>query len=201
MSMIHYDINALKPNVFSQSRMKTIYLSERSTEPEIRLKQLDSWSTIKHQRINLNAYFRLLSIFYTHDGSYLILTFADTNCHCDSTYPISYFDIYHSQTFQCLHRFHAQLIRHLCPLHMCQNSFTPILSISSSRLAFCTSDNSRNNDFQVSVIVLPTLLNLKFICRRWICDHLYRLNRNITDISNLVPHRLGQYLQYRPEYQ
>jgi hypothetical protein len=113
----------------------------------------------------------------------------------------SYFDIYNSTTLQRLHRIHTQLISHRCPPCMCRNFLTPIFSVCSSRMAFCTTENNDERELQVSVIVLPIELNLKSICRRLIIHYLNEVNGKIDDITNIFPYHLSQYIQYRPEYQ
>jgi hypothetical protein len=67
---------------------------------------------------------------------------------------------------------------------MCRNFLTPIFSVSFSRMAFCTTKNNGGRELQISIIVLPNELNLKF-----------------EDITSELPYRLSQYIQYRPEYQ
>ena len=155
----------------------------------------------KYEHIPLDDNFQLLSVLYTSDGFYIILTFADTRCHCGPTLPISYFEIYNAYTLQRLNRLHQQLISHICPLHMCRNFLTPIFSVSSSRMAFCTTKNNGGRDLEVSIVVLPNELNLKAICRRLIVQYLHEINGRIEDIECQLPYRLNQYIQYRPEYQ
>ncbi len=130
----------------------------------------------------------------------MILTFVDNLCHCEQTLSISYFDIYHSNSLQRLHRIHTQLPSHICPWHICRNFLTPIFSHSSSRMAFCRKNNGER-ELQVSIIVLPNELNLKSICRRVIIHYLNEVNGKIEDITGELPYRLSQYIQYRPEYQ
>ncbi len=84
---------------------------------------------------------------------------------------------------------------------MCRNFLTPIFSVSSSRMAVCTTKNNGGRELQVSIIVLPNELNLRSICRRLIIHYLNELNGKIEDITNKLPYRLSQYVQYRPEYQ
>lgn len=129
------------------------------------------------------------------------MTFADQSCHCNATIPLSYFDIYHGQTLQCLHRFETEQVLHRCPWHMCRNFLTPIFSHSSARMSFCTTKNPSAKEFQISIVVLPNEMNLKSICRRLILDYLNEFNGKIEDITGELPYRLNQYLQYRPEYQ
>jgi len=84
---------------------------------------------------------------------------------------------------------------------MCRNFLTPIFSVSSSRMAFCTTKNNGGRELQISIIVLPNELNLKSICRRLIIHFLNKFNGKIEDITGQLPYRLNQYIQYRPEYQ
>ncbi len=165
------------------------------------MKNVHTWSTYKYENISIDEGFRLLSLIYTPDSVYLILSFADIRCHCGQTLPISYFDIYHANSLQRLNRIHTQLISHICPTHMCRNFLTPIFSVSSSRMAFCTTKNNGGRELQVSIIVLPNELNLKSICRRAIIHYLNEYNGKIEDITCILPYRLSQYIQYRPEYQ
>ncbi|CAF4817483.1 unnamed protein product, partial [Rotaria socialis] len=151
--------------------------------------------------IQIDNGFQLLSILYTRDSVYTILTFADNHCHCGQTLPISYFDVYQSNSLQRLHRIYTQHISHVCPWHMCRNYLTPIFSVSSSRMAFCTTKNNDGRELQVSIVVLPNELNLKSICRRLINHYLNQVNGKIEDITRELPYRLNQYIQYRPECQ
>lgn len=200
-SIIHYNTTSLTPGGSKKIQISTVSLSESYEESTLIVKNLHSWSTNQTVLVPIDADFRLLSLLYTLDSTYLILTFADYRCHCGPTLPISYFDIYHSNTLQRLFRLHTQLTAHICPWHMCRNFLTPIVSISSSRLAFCTSKYNNGKELQVSIVALPNEMNLKSICRRILRDYLHREHSNIDDLTDQLPYRLIQYLQYRPEYQ
>ncbi|CAF1403601.1 unnamed protein product [Adineta steineri] len=200
-TLINYNITALTPGGSNKIQSQTIPLNQQYIGSYLTLKNVHTWSTYKYENIVFDEGFRLLSIMYTPDSVYIILIFTDINCHCGQTSPISYFDIYNANTLQHLHRIHTQLISHICPLHMCRNFLTPIFSVSSSRMAFCTTKNNDGKELQISIIVLPNELNLKSICRRLIICYLNRFNGKIEDITQQLPYRLGQYIQYRPEYQ
>ena len=200
-TLISYSIAALKPSGSNRIQTYSIPLHQSFTGSHLTLKNVHTWSTYKSEHISLDDDFQLLSITYTRDNVYIILTFADIQCHCEQTLPLTYFDIYNANTLQRLNRIHNQLIPHVCSLHMCRNLLTPIFSASSSRMAFCTTKNNNGRDLQVSIIVLPSELNLKSICRRLLLHYLHGLNQKIEDVKNQLPYRLYQYIQYRPEYQ
>jgi hypothetical protein len=200
-TLINYNITALTPGGSNKIQTQTILLNQQYTGSYLTLKNIHTWSTYKYENILFDEGFRLLAIIYTPDSVYIILTFADIRCHCGQTLPISYFDIYNANTLQRLNRIHTQLISHICPTHMCRNFLTPIFSVSSSRMAFCTTKNNGGRELQISIVVLPNELNLKSICRRLIIHHLHELNGKIEDITGALPYRLSQYIQYRPEYQ
>ncbi|CAF4080218.1 unnamed protein product [Adineta steineri] len=200
-TLINYNINSLSPSGSNKIQSQTIPLHQQFNGSYLYLMNVHTWSISKNQNIIIDDTFRLLSISYTPDSVYLILTFVDNLCHCGQTLPISYFDIYQSNTLQRLHRIHTQLVSHVCPWHMCRNILTPIYSVSSSRMAFCTTKNNGGRELQISVIVLPNELNLKSICRRMIIHYLNEFNGKIEDITSELPYRLSQYIQYRPEYQ
>ncbi|CAF3625499.1 unnamed protein product [Rotaria sordida] len=200
-TLISYNITALTPGGSNKIQTHTMPLNEQHIGSYLTLKNVHKWSTYKYEHISFDEGFRLLSIIYTPDSVYIILTFADIRCHCGQTLPISYFDIYNANTLQRLTRIHQQLMPHICPLHMCRNFLTPIFSVSSSRMAFCTTKNNGGRELQVSIIVLPNELNLKSICRRLLIHYLHESNGKIEDITRELPYRLSQYIQYRPEYQ
>ncbi|CAF1104490.1 unnamed protein product [Rotaria sp. Silwood1] len=200
-NLISYNLTTLTPGGSNKVQTQTIPLRQQLIGSYLYSMNIHTWSIYKNQNIQVDNGFRLLSILYTPDSVYIILTFADNNCHCGQTLPISYFDIYHSNSLQRLHRIYTQLISHICPWHMCRNLLTPIFSVSSSRMAFCTTKNNGGRELQVSIVVLPNELNLKSICRRLIIHYLNELNGKIEDITNELPYRLSQYIQYRPEYQ
>jgi hypothetical protein len=201
-TMTHYNVmTSTSGNCNNKTYSHRIHLSDSYAGPHLTLKNLHSWSTYDRQSIDCDSKFRLLSILYTLDSVYLILTFADLHCHCGPTLPITYFDIHHSMTLQHLHRFQTQLISHVCPTHMCRNFLTPIISVSSARIAFCTSKSNDGKELQVSIVVLPNQMNLKSLCRRTIREYLYNCCATVEDISKLFSYRLNQYIQYRPEYQ
>jgi hypothetical protein len=201
MTIINYNITPLTPSGSNKIQTQTIPFHQQLIGPHLSLMNVHTWSIYNTENILYDDSFRLLSLFYTPDSVYIILIFTDNICHCGQTFPISYFDIYHSNSLQRLHRINPQLMSHLCPWHMCQNLFTPIFSVSSSRIAFCTTKNNDGRELQVSVVVLPNELNLKSICRRLIIHSLNELNGKIEDITGELPYRLSQYIQYRPEYQ
>jgi len=200
LTFVNYNITSLTPGG-SKTPSQTIVLDQQYSGTYLMLKNIHSWSTSKQEKLIFDENFRLLSIVYTPDSVYLILTFADTHCHCGQTLPISYFDIYNANTLQRLNRVYTQLISHICPIHMCRNLLTPIFSPSSSKMAFCTTKNNGGRELQIAIVVLPNELQLKSICRRLILEYLYEYNGKLDDISHLLPHRLNQYLQFRPEYQ
>jgi hypothetical protein len=199
--ILHYNTAAIAPGGSDKVQTYATLLSEVHTGASLSSKNLHAWSNYQQEPVHFDESFRLLALLFTLDSGHLILTFADLRCHCGPTLPISYFDIYHANTLQRLHRLHTQLIAHICPLHMCRNFLTPIVSVSSSRMAFCTSKNNGGRELQVSIIVLPNELNLKSICRRSIREYLHQWNGTVEEISRELPYRLGQYIQYRPEYQ
>lgn len=199
--LISYNIDTLTPGGSNKVQTQSIPLNQEPIGSYLTLKNVHTWSTYKYERISFNERFQLLSVIYTPDSVYIILTIADMLCHCGQTVPISYFDIYNANTLQCLTRIHKQLMSHICPLHMCRNFLTPIFSVSSSRMAFCTTKYNGGRDLQVSIIVLPNELNLKSICRRLLIRCLYESNGKIEDITGELPYRLSQYVQYKPEYQ
>ena len=201
ITLNNYNITPLMPGGSNKIQIQTILLRQQLIGSYLYLMNVDGWSIYEYQTITFDNGFRLLSVLYTPDSAYIILTFADKLCHCDRTLPISYFDIHHSTSLQRLHRIYTQLTSHTCPWHMCQNSFTPTFSASSSRMAFCSTKNDSGRELQVSIVVLPNELNLKSICRRLIIHYLNKLNGKIEDIKDALPYRLNQYIQYRPEYQ
>jgi hypothetical protein len=201
MTLINYNINTLASTSSNKIPTETISLHQPLNGPNLSLINIHSWSTYTNQNILFEAGFHLLSFQYTPDSVYLILIFVDNLCHCGQTFPESYLEIYHSNTLQRLYRIDTQLMSRSCPWHICRNYFTPIFSRSSSRMAFCTTKNNNGRELQVSIIVLPNDLNLKSICRRVIIDYLNEFNGKIEDITNRLPYRLRQYIQYRPEYQ
>jgi hypothetical protein len=202
MTLITYNITPLTPGGSNKVQTQTTSLHQPFIGSYLYLMNVHTWSIHKTQNIIFdNDDFHLLSLQYTPDSVYLILIFTDKHCHCGQTLPITYFDIYHSNSLQRLHRINTQLMSHLCPWHMCRNLFTPIFSVSSSRMAFCTTQNNSGKGLEVSIVVLPNELNLKSICRRLIIGYLNGVNGKMKDISDAVPYHLSQYLQYRPEYQ
>ena len=201
-TLINYNTTALTPGGSNKIQNQTVLHNQQQyIGSYLSLKNIHSWSTYQYEPISIDEGFRLLSIIYTPDSVYIILSFADTRCHCGQTLPISYFDIYHGISLQRLNRIHTQLISHICPMHTCRNFLTPIFSVSSARMAFCTTKNNGGRELQVSVVVLPNELNLKSICRRLIIHYLHQFNGKIEDITGALPYRLSQYIQYRPEYQ
>ena len=200
-TIIHYNITSLTPGGSNKIQTSTVPLGEGHGGSKLIVKNLHSWSNYQSELIPSETGFRLLSLLYTMDSTYLILTFADYRCHCGPTLPISYFDMYHSNTLQRLYRLHTQLTAHICPWHMCRNYLTPIVSTSSSRMAFCTSKYNNGKELQVSIVALPNEINLKSICRRVIREYLQQWHGTVEDIANQLPYRLFQYIQYRPEYQ
>jgi hypothetical protein len=201
LTVTNHNITPLTPGGSNKNASQTIVLNQQSVGSYLYLMNIHTWSINQNQNILFDDGFRLISLIYTPDSVYLILTFVDNLCHCGQTLPISYFDIYHSNTLQRLHRIHTQLISHICPWHMCRNFLTPIFSMSSSRMAFCTTKNNGGRELQVSIVVLPNELNLKSICRRLIIHYVQEFNGKIEDITGKLPYRLSQYIQYRPEYQ
>jgi hypothetical protein len=201
MTIINYNITPLTPGGSTRIQTQIIPFHQQLVGSHLSLMNVHTWSIYKTQNIIFDDDFRLLSLLYTPDSVYLILVFTDNVCHCQQALPISYLDIYHSNNLQRLHRINIQLMSHICQWHMCRNLLTPIFSVSSSRMAFCTTKNNDGKELQVSVIVLPNELNLKSICRRLIIHYLHELNGKIEDITGEVPYRLSQYIQYRPEYQ
>ena len=201
LTLLHYHIAALDTIGAHKVQSQTIPLDASSTGSRLCLMNTHTWSTAGHQYIHFDADFRLLSLQYTPDSVYLIFTFVDNRCHCDQTSSTSYFDLYHASTLQRLHRIDVHLIPRICSWHMCQNLLTPIFSIPSSRMAFCTTKHNAGKELQVSVVVLPNELNLKFICRRWIVHYLREFNGDLESVLRELPYRLSQYVQYRPEYQ
>ena len=202
MVLTNYNITALIPSGANKIPIQTITLPRAPIGSSLSLINVHSWSTYKTENIAFDQDdFRLLTMIYTPDSVYLLLTFVDVLCHCDQTVPISYFDLYHAASLQPLRRIQTQLIPHLCPWHMCQNLLTPLFSHSSARMAFCTTKGYATKEIQVSVVVLPNEMNLKSICRRAIIDYLNEFNGKIDDITGALPYRLSQYLQHRPEYQ
>lgn len=201
VNLINYNTAALTPGGSNKVQIQTIPLRQPFMSSSLHLINVHSWSVYKNQRIEVDRGFRLLSILYTPDSVYTILTFADNLCHCGQTLSTSYFDIYHSNSLQKLHRIDTQNLSHVCPWHMCRNYLTPIFSVSSSRMAFCRTENNNGKKLQVSIVVLPNEVNLKSICRRLIIHYLNEFNGKIEDITCELPYRLSQYIQYRPEYQ
>lgn len=199
--IIHYNTPTITPGGSDKVHTHAALLPQLHAGASLISRNLHTWSNYQHEPVHFDDSFRLLALLFTLDSVYLILTFADLRCHCGPTLSISYFDIYHANTLQRLYRLHTQLIAHICPLHMCRNFLTPIVSLSSSRMAFCTSKNNGGRELQVSIIVLPNELNLKSICRRSIREYLHQWHGTVEEISRELPHRLGQYIQYRPEYQ
>ncbi|UJR23112.1 hypothetical protein I4U23_026133 [Adineta vaga] len=200
-TIMNYNITSLPLSGSNKTPIQTLPLNQSIHGSYLCSMNVHTWSMSKNQNLVIDDSFRLLSFVYTPDSVYLILTFVDNFCHCGETLPISYFDIYHGNTFQCLHRIHTQLSTHICPWHLCRNPLTSIFSMSSSRMAFCTTKNNGGRELQVSIIVLPNELNLKSICRRTIIQYLNEYHGKIEDITNELPYRLSQYIQYRPEYQ
>ncbi|CAF4137977.1 unnamed protein product [Rotaria magnacalcarata] len=182
-TLISYNIAALTPGGSNKTQTQTIRLNEQYIGSYLTLKNVHTWSTYTYENISFDEGFRLLSIIYTPDSVYMILTFADTRCHCGQTLPISYFDMYNANTLQRLTRVHNQLMSHTCPLHMCRNFLTPVFSVCSSRMAFCTTKNNGGRELQISIIVLPNELNLKSICRRLLLRYLYQSNGKFEDIQ------------------
>ncbi len=201
MTLTSYNITASTPGGSNKIQTQTIPLHQHVIGSYLHLINVHTWSTYNNQNITFDDGFQLLSLTYTPDSVYIILTFTDKLCNCAQTSAISYFDIYHSNNLDRLHRIYTQLIPRICPWHMCRNFLTPIFSVSSSRMAFCTTKNNNGKEIQISVVVLPNDLNLKSICRRLIIHSLYELNGKIEDITRELPYRLSQYIQYRPEYQ
>jgi hypothetical protein len=201
MTLINYNIQPLTPGGSNKILTQTVPLRQQLIGSYLSLMNVHTWSINKTQNIICDDNFRLLSLLYTPDSVYIILVFTDNVCHCQQTLPLSYFDIYHSNSLQRLHRINTKLMSHICPWHMCRNLLTPIFSVSSSRIAFCTTKNNDGRELQVSIVVLPNELNLKSICRRLIIHYLNELNGKIEDITSELPYRLSQYIQYRPEYQ
>ncbi|UJR25799.1 hypothetical protein I4U23_007149 [Adineta vaga] len=199
-TIINYNTTTLTPSNSSKVQLQTISQHHQSTGSYLTLKNIHTWSTYTSEQIFIDDGFRFLSMIYTPDSVCIILTFADTRCHCGQTLPLSYFDIYNANTLQRLKRIHTQLISHVCSLHMCRNFLTPIFSFSGNRMAFCTTKNNCGRELQISIIVLPNQLNLKSICRRLILHYLSVSNGNLEDITRELPYRLSQYVQYRPEY-
>lgn len=199
-ALINFNMTT-SPGGTNKIQTQTIPLNQQSIGSHLNIINVPSWSIIENQLILIDYGFRLLSLVYTPDSAYLILTLADIRCHCGQTLPISCFDIYDANTLLRLHRIHTQLISHICPWHMCRNLLTPIFSSSSSRISFCTTKNNSGRELQVSIVVLPNELNLKSICRRLIVHYLHELNGKIDDITGELPYRLSQYIQYRPQYQ
>jgi hypothetical protein len=192
MTLINYNISPLTLNGSNKIQTKTIPLSQELIGSHLYLMNVPTWSINKAQNIIYEDDFRLLSLQYTPDSVYIILIFTDNLCHCGQTLPISYFDIYNANSLQRLQRINIQLMSHICPWHMCRNLLTPIFSVSSSRMAFCTTKNNAGRELQVSVVVLPNELNLKSICRRLIIQYLNELNGKIEDITGEIPYRLSQ---------
>ena len=201
LTLTNYNITASIPGGSNKIPTQTIPLQQYLIGSYLYLMNVHTWSIYKTQNLIFDDGFHLLSLTYTPDSVYIIITFTDHLCHCEQTSPISYFDIYHSNSLDRLHRIYTQLLPRLCPWHMCRNLLTPIFSVSSSRMAFCTTKNNQGKEIQVSVIVLPNDLNLKAICRRLIIQYLNEFNGKIEDITSELPYRLSQYIQYRPEYQ
>jgi hypothetical protein len=201
MTLINYNIQPLTPGGSNKILTQTVPLRQQLIGSYLSLMNVHTWSINKTQNIICDDNFRLLSLLYTPDSVYIILVFTDNVCHCQQTLPLSYFDIYHSNSLQRLHRINTKLMSHICPWHMCRNLLTPIFSVSSSRIAFCTTKNNDGRELQVSIVVLPNEVNLKSICRRLIIHYLNDLNRKIKDITSELPYRLSQFIQYRPEYQ
>ena len=197
---INYNTTRLTPNSSNKIQRQIIAQQRQSTGSYLTLKNIHTWSTYTYEQIFVDEGFRFLSMIYTPDGVYIVLTFADTRCHCEQTLPLSYFDVCDANTLQRLKRIHTQLISHVCSLHMCRNLLTPIFSHSANRMAFCTTKNNGGKELQISIVVLPNQLNLKSICRRLIIHYLRIFNGNIEDITRELPYRLSQYVQYRPEY-
>lgn len=200
-TLINYNTTALTPGGSNKIQTQTVLSNQHYLGSCLTLKNIHTWSTYQSEHVFIDEGFRLLSIIYTPDSVYIILSFADTRCHCGQTLPISYFDVYHANSLQRLNRIHTQLISHICPMHTCRNFLTPIFSVSSARMAFCTTKNNGGRELQVSVVVLPNELNLKSICRQAIIQYLHQFNGKIEDITGALPYRLSQYIQYRPEYQ
>jgi hypothetical protein len=201
MTLTNYNITASTPGGSNKIQSQTIPLHQHFIGSYLYLMNVHTWSIYTHQNLTFDDNFHLLSLIYTPDSVYIILTFTDNLCHCGQTSPISYFDIYNSNNLDRLYRIYTPLISRICPWHMCRNMFTPIFSVSSSRMAFCTTKNNNGKEIQVAVVVLPNDLNLKSICRRLIIRYLYEFNGKIEDITSELPYRLSQYIQYRPEYQ
>ncbi len=201
MTLINYNITNLTPGGSNKTQTQTFLLHQPLIGSYLSLVNVHTWSNYKNENILFEDGFRLLSLQYTPDSVYIILIIVDNLCHCAQTFPRSYLEIYHSNTLQRLHRFNTQLMSRICPWHMCRNYFTPIFSRSSSRMAFCTTKNHDGKELQVSIVVLPNEFNLKSICRRLIIDYLNEFNGKTEDITNQLPYRLSQYIQYRPEYQ
>jgi hypothetical protein len=200
-TLIHYNITALTPGGSSKAQLQATLPTQQPAGSHLLLRNVHTWSTYTSESIVVDEGFRLLSIMYTPDSVYIILNFADVRCHCGQSLPLSYFDIHNATTLQRLNRIHTQLISHVCSLHMCRNFLTPIFSLASSRMAFCTTKNNEGRELQVSVVVLPNELNLKSICRRSIIQYVNERHVNIEDVARELPYRLSQYVQYRPEYQ
>jgi hypothetical protein len=202
MTIINYGMRPLVSDGPNKIRTQIVPFQPQVTGSSLSLMNVHTFSTYKSQTILFDDdSLRLLSLLYTPDGVYIILIFTDTICRCDQTLSISYFDIYHSTSLQRLHRINTHLMSHICPWHMCRNLLTPIFSVSSSRMAFCTTKNNNGKELEVSVVVLPNEMNLKSICRRVMIDYLHGINGKTEDISGLLSNRLNQYMQYRPEYQ
>jgi hypothetical protein len=201
MTLINYNITNLTPSSSNKTQTQTIQLHQPLIGSYLSLINIHTWSTYANENILFENDFRLLSLQYTPDSVYLILIFVDNLCHCGQTFPESYLEIYYSNSLQRLYRIDTQLMSRACPWHICRNYFTPIFSRSSSRMAFCTTKNNNGRELQVSIVALPNDLNLKSICRRLIIDYLNEFNGKIEDITNQLPYRLSQYIQYQPEYQ
>ncbi|CAF1167288.1 unnamed protein product [Adineta ricciae] len=199
--LMNYTISNLPQSGSTKTPIQTLPFTQPFHGSYLCLVNVHTWSISKNQSLLIEDGFRLLSLVYTPDSVYLILTFVDNLCHCGQTLPISYFDIYHGNTLQRLQRIYTQLVTHVCPWHMCRNPLTPIFSRCSSRMAFCTTKNNGGRELQVSVIVLPNDLLLKSICRRTIIHYLNKIHGKIEDITGELPDRLNQYIQYRPEFQ
>ena len=201
MTLIHYKPSSATNTNSSRIQTETISLHQPLIGSYLSLLNVHSWSTYQHQNIPLESHFRLVSLQYTPDSAYLLLIFADKFCHCSQTLSMSYLDIYHNDSLQRVHRISTQLMTQICPWHMCRNYFTPVFSLSSARMAYCTTKNNAGKELQVSIIVLPNEMNLKSICRRVLTNYLHEVHGKIEDITGALPYRLSQYVQYRPEYQ
>ncbi|CAF1139480.1 unnamed protein product [Didymodactylos carnosus] len=165
---------------------------------------------------------QLQSIIYTPDSVYLLLSFSDTQCHCQTLQIIPLritFEIYNSETLDYLRQINTDI--YTCPRHMCHNLLTPIFSSCSSRIALCTtktitstrhSEQLMQTSPQISsttlvqIFVLPNEMNLKSICRRVIVHHINTIVNKEKDMNSIteqlyLPYRLLDYIRYRPQYQ